>query len=107
MLLYGVATVRISYVTLTQDSAVNVWNALVFDTVQGTEIFFNLLRQSLRDRLDSDPLVQALIQRKRKRFPDDMRAIGDHTITYQGGELRVRAQARDPYTCMNDRDCPI
>jgi hypothetical protein len=82
--------------------AVTVWNALVFDAVRGDEKYLSMLRRSLGERLDSDPMVQTLIRRKRERFGDDMRAIGDHTVTYQGGDLRVWAEARDPYTCLND-----
>ena len=59
--------------------AVTVWNALVFDAVRGDEKYLSMLRRSLGERLDSDPMVQTLIRRKRERFGDDMRAIGDHT----------------------------
>jgi hypothetical protein len=31
-----------------------------------------------------------------------MRAIGNFTVTYKDGELHVRAEARDPFTCIHD-----
>lgn len=84
--------------------AITVWNALVFDAVQGSQKYLNMLRQNLGDQLHSEPLIQGLIRRKRERFPEDLRAIGDHKITYQDGELRVWAEARDPFTCKTDQD---
>ena len=84
--------------------AVTVWNAVVFDAVSGNHKYYDMLRRTLGKEFDNDPLVPNLISRKQKHFGNDMRAIGDYTVTYKNGKLHVRAEARDPYTCNCRKD---
>ena len=78
--------------------AVTVWNAHVFDTVHGDQSYLAQLRERLQGDQGVHPLIETLIRRKREQFADDMRAIGDCTVTWRSGDLHVWAEARDPYT---------
>ncbi len=42
-------------------------------------------------------LVEHMIARKRSRFGDDQRLIGEHKFVRRDGELRLRAEAKTPY----------
>ena len=73
-----------------------VWNAVVFDAVNATSRFVD----QVRDLTAHDPAVGAfveeLIARKRRLFGDDQRLIGQYQLYRNGGELRLRAEARRP-----------
>ncbi len=79
--------------------AVTVWNAVVFDAASGNHKYYDMLRRTLGKEFDNDPLVSNLISRKQKYFGNDMRVVGNYTVTYKNGDLHVWAEARDPHTC--------
>ena len=72
------------------------WNAVVYDAVNANSRFVD----QLRDLTGHDPAVSAfvenLIDRKRRLFGDDKRLIGNYQLYRKNGELRLRAEARQP-----------
>lgn len=75
-----------------------VWNAVVYaDTGTNTHPM-----KTLHELLGPDPqiknFVQFLIERKRTLFGDDHRLIGEYKLFRKGGEIRLQAEARDPYS---------
>jgi hypothetical protein len=74
------------------------WNAVVFaDFVDQTD-HLDALLDPTRSSLASVILVKTLVERKRsRRFAADDRLIGDYKIRFVDGELRLWAEARDPY----------
>ena len=74
-----------------------VWNAVVYaDSGQDGHML-----KRFRALLGQDPqlkvFVEALIERKRTVFGDDHRLIGEYKLIRENGEIRLRAEARDPY----------
>ena len=61
--------------------AITVWNAVVFDAVGEDHRYLDMLRQTLGEEYDNDPIIPELIARKQGYFADDMRAVGNHTVT--------------------------
>jgi hypothetical protein len=78
--------------------AVTVWNCFVFDGAQGGNKYMALLKQHMGDAWEKNPLVRTLVERRKRHFADDMRAIGNFRVHFDGGELKVWAEARDPYS---------
>ncbi len=76
--------------------AVTVWNSLVFEVVKNDTSYVEKLRDSISGMDDKEGVVmmEELIIRKRKMFNNDLRAIGDYSITYSDGNLNVKAEAR-------------
>jgi hypothetical protein len=76
--------------------AFTVWNAVVFDAVDRGSRWVD----QLRDLSGHDPcirsLVEHLIARKQSLFAGDNRLIGEYRLYRQHGELRLRAEARQP-----------
>ena len=79
--------------------AFTVWNAVVYDAVDRSSRWVDRLRNYLAGQ---DPRVQALIEqlvsRKQSLFGNDHRLVGEYQLYRQGGELRLRAEARAPRT---------
>lgn len=73
-----------------------VWNAVVYADVAKNKRTLELLRSSMAQALESKVLVEALIERKRTLFADDHRLIGEYELFHKDGEVRLRAEARDP-----------
>lgn len=75
-----------------------VWNAVVYsDVAKNTQIL-----EELRSSIDQVPeikvLTESLIERKQTLFHDDQRLIGNYELFHKDGEVRLRAEARDPRT---------
>ena len=74
--------------------AFTVWNAAVLVEVNGT----NKHVSEVRRLTSGDPIMAAMIEPMIRRtaieFGDDLRLIGEYTLTQQNGEWRLRAEAR-------------
>ena len=79
--------------------AFTVWNSAVYDAVQGGSRWVSQVRNSAANAPDPGVLmlVEHMIARKRSRFGDDQRLIGEYEFVRRGGELRLRAEAKTPY----------
>jgi hypothetical protein len=75
-----------------------VWNAIVLDTAKGCGKNISMLRETTKSDQMTSLLIEQLISRKRDLFADDLRLIGEYSITQKKGEWRLRAEARDPST---------
>jgi hypothetical protein len=73
-----------------------VWNAVVYADAAKNNHTLELLRSSTDQAPEAEALVEALIERKRTLFADDHRLIGEYEVFHKDGELRLRAEARDP-----------
>ena len=76
--------------------AFTVWNAVVYETANGETRFINTLRESTSHRPELALFIGQLIFRKHNLFGDDHRLIGRYKLIRKDGELRLRAEARDP-----------
>lgn len=76
--------------------AFTVWNAVVFDAVDRSSCWVD----QLRDLAGPDPRVRAVVEqlvaRKQSLFGNDHRLIGEYRLYRHHGELRLRAEARQP-----------
>lgn len=76
--------------------AFTVWNAVVFDAVRRSSRWVD----QVRDLAGHDPhvraLVEQLIARKQNLFGNDHRLVGEYQLYRHDGELRLRAEARQP-----------
>jgi hypothetical protein len=76
--------------------AFTVWNAAVFDAVDRSSGWLD----QLRDLAGQDPRVRALVEqlvvRKQSLYGNDLRLIGKYRLFRRRGELRLRAEARQP-----------
>jgi len=77
--------------------AVTVWNAHVMDKVRGNREFMARIEGQIGDLMNTLPVVRDLIARKQEQFADDLRLIGNHTVTWKDGSLHVWAEARSPF----------
>jgi hypothetical protein len=75
-----------------------VWNATILDEVKGITNHIPMLRQTVENDPMSSALIEQLIDRKKEMFADDLRVIGEYSLTQKKGEWRLRADARDPST---------
>jgi hypothetical protein len=73
-----------------------VWNAVVYADVAKNGRTLGTLRSSIDCDPESKELIEALIERKRTLFGDDQRLIGEYTVYRKDGEIRLRAESRDP-----------
>ncbi|WP_147431125.1 hypothetical protein [Thiocapsa rosea] len=74
------------------------WNAVVFADFVGRTDFLDALLDPTRSSPASVILVKTLVERKRsRRFAADDRVIGDYKIRLVDGEVRLWAEARNPY----------
>ncbi len=74
---------------------VSAWNAVVLDSWHRTDSHEN----SLLEVLDKEPremqlMVKNLIKRKKKKYSEDLRAVGNYEVLDRNGELVFRAEAR-------------
>ncbi|MEW6220278.1 MAG: hypothetical protein AB1634_12195 [Thermodesulfobacteriota bacterium] len=72
-----------------------VWNAVVMDEVNNTD-YVARLRASTKHDLLVSALIEQFIARKKELFPDDLRMVGEYSVTLDGREWRLHADARDP-----------
>ena len=78
--------------------AATIWNAQVMEQVGRSSRYAEEARRLLHE-LSASPdmrgLVNEMLERKAREFPDDLRLIGDFEVYRDGdGELQVRAEAR-------------
>lgn len=78
-----------------------VWNAVVYTDVADRGGTLALLRSSVRRDPRMEAFVEPLIDRKRTLFGDDGRLIAEYTLFRKHGELRLRAEARDPLSVQS------
>jgi hypothetical protein len=76
--------------------AFTVWNAVVYETVNGDRHFLDMARELTSHEPAMVALVDFLIARKHHLFGDDHRLVGEYKFIYKDGERRLRAEARDP-----------
>jgi hypothetical protein len=79
--------------------AFTVWNAVVFDTVNGDSRFVDDIRQATASDPGATSLVEQLIWRKRKHFADDDRVIGNYQLREEDETWILRAETRGPRSC--------
>jgi len=75
-----------------------VWNSVVLDEVRNNGNNIDKLKSLLNNDFESITIVEELILRKRKLFPNDLRLIGEYSLRKEDEEWRLRVEARDPYT---------
>ncbi len=73
-----------------------VWNSVVYESVNGETRLVAQLRQSTAHDPELSLFIAQLIFRKHNLFGDDHRLVGEFKLTRKDGELRLRAEARDP-----------
>jgi hypothetical protein len=73
-----------------------VWNAVVYADVGENGHMLDSVRTSMGHDPQLKGFVEALIDRKRTVFGDDHRLIGEYKLFRKDGEIRLRAEARDP-----------
>jgi hypothetical protein len=76
--------------------AFTVWNAVVYDTVDRSSRWIDRLRDTMGDDPQVRAVVEHFVARKQRLFGHDHRLIGQYQLFHQGGELRLRAEARAP-----------
>ena len=76
--------------------AFTVWNAVVFDAVDCSSRWVDQLRDLAGHDPDIRPLIEQLVARKQTLFGDDHRLVGEYQLYRHHGELRLRAEARQP-----------
>ena len=76
--------------------AVMVWNADVLEQTTDADHYLAEIRETIRLSGMTPALatVDALIERRRRLFSDDLRLIGNFTVSTDGDGLRLRAEAR-------------
>jgi hypothetical protein len=70
---------------------------MVFDHVRGNDHYLANVRARMSGSAHGTALVEKLIERKHRLFPDDYRLIGEYRVSYKQGTLNLWAEARDPY----------
>jgi hypothetical protein len=75
-----------------------VWNAVVYADAGENGRILDGLRASIGNDPRVEGFVEALIDRKRTAFGDDCLLIGEYTLFRKDGQIRLRAEARDPST---------
>ena len=78
--------------------AVTIWNAFVMDRVNGNAEFQTLMKKQLGEQWEINPVIKALVKRRKKDFADDMRLVSEHQVLFDANGYRLRAAASDPYT---------
>lgn len=68
----------------------------MYADVVGNPMMLDELRRSLSNDPEGKRSLELMIARKRTLFGDDQRTIGEYELFYRDGELRLRAEARDP-----------
>ncbi len=71
------------------------WNAVTIDAWEGKNNNETLLLQTLVSQPEQVQMkIKKLIARKKRDYSNDLRAIGDHWIKEQNGELVFGCEAR-------------
>lgn len=73
-----------------------VWNAVVYADAGANKQMLENVRTSMGHDPQLKGFVEFLIDRKRTLFDDDHRLIGEYKLFRKDGEIRLRAEARDP-----------
>jgi hypothetical protein len=73
-----------------------VWNAVVYADAGENKQMLEKVRASMEHDPQLKGFVEFLIDRKRMVFGDDHRLIGEYKLFRKDGEIRLRAEARDP-----------
>tara|TARA_B100000446_G_scaffold75777_1_gene71666 strand:+ start:172 stop:522 length:351 start_codon:yes stop_codon:yes gene_type:complete len=74
---------------------ITVWNAIVLDTWYNTNRNEKMVLDALCKAPKEDQLqVKRLIKRKKTKFSDDIRAVGEHWIREEQGEFIFGCEAR-------------
>jgi hypothetical protein len=73
-----------------------VWNAVVYADAGGNARILGGVRTSTGHNPQLKGFIEALIDHKRTVFGDDHRLIGEYKLFRKDGEIRLRAEARDP-----------
>ena len=76
--------------------AFTVWNAVVYESVNGETRFIDMVRESTAQEPEVASIVAFMIARKRSLFGGDHRLVWEFKLIYKDGERRLRAEARDP-----------
>jgi hypothetical protein len=76
--------------------ASTVWNAVVFDTVQGNMKFVTMARALVADHPPLPAMIEHLILRKQTVFGHDLRLVGEYSLLGQDGDWRLRVEVRAP-----------
>jgi hypothetical protein len=76
--------------------AFTVWNAVVFDAVNRNSRWVDQVRVLAGLDPHFRPLIEQLVARKQTLFGDDHRLVGGYQLYRHHGELRLRAEARQP-----------
>ena len=76
--------------------ASTVWNAVVFDTVQGNTHFVTMARALVAGNPPLPAMIENLIVRKQTVFGHDLRLVGKYSLVGQDGDWRLRVEARAP-----------
>ncbi len=75
-----------------------IWNAVVYADVAKNDSALNELRSTFAIDPHSKDLLDRMVRNKRQSFADDQRLIGEYEFYEKDGEMRLRAEARDPLT---------
>jgi hypothetical protein len=73
-----------------------VWNAVVYADAGTNKQMLENVQASMGHDPQLKGFAQFLIDRKRTLFGDDHRLIGEYKLFRKDGEVRLRAEARDP-----------
>jgi hypothetical protein len=73
-----------------------VWNAVVYADAGENKQMLENVQASMGHDPQLKGFVEFLIDRKRIMFGDDHRLIGEYKLFRNDGEIRLRAEARDP-----------
>jgi len=76
--------------------AFTVWNAVVFDAVNRNSRWVDQLRDLAGHDPHVRPIIEQLVARKQALFGNDHRLLGEYQLYRHHGELRLRAEARQP-----------
>jgi hypothetical protein len=76
--------------------AFTVWNAVVFDAVRRSSRWVDQVRGLAGHDPHVRAIIEQLIARKQNLFGNDHRLVGEYQFYRRHGELRLRAEARQP-----------
>lgn len=72
-----------------------VWNAVVLDDWNKSDKFEKELLLTMKDQpREMQIIIKRLIKRKKKKFENDPRAVGDHWVKEKHGEFVFGCEAR-------------
>jgi hypothetical protein len=74
------------------------WNAVVYADAVGERDLLEQFQAAMAEEPELKRFADLLIDRKRTLFGDDERVIGEYKLYRKDGEIRLRAEARDPRT---------